>query len=168
VARAPLTCAGGQQPDCPDRQRQDEPCFAEAVPERASTVYHVCCSLAGRPAYGCPTVALCSGDASGGGGKGALPKILMLKSLPAPRQTICFCGIIRAGRPCLAGNARGGCVPVAGGPTGDRALLKARLYLFALHQLQPELSQRGQCICRDAYDYILLERKGLLFCPSSI
>ena len=31
------------------------------------------------------------------------------------------------GRFCLAGNARGGCVPAAGGPTSDGALLLARL-----------------------------------------
>ena len=33
------------------------------MPERAIIVYHMCGGFTGRPAYGCPTVALCSRDA---------------------------------------------------------------------------------------------------------
>ena len=120
-------------------------------------------------------------------GRGAFPKNFNVKILPAPRQTICFCGIIRVGRPCLAGNARGGRVPAAGGPTNDGALLLARLSLFGFHQLRllhrlcrnsgaiaaqtvqvkPEPLQRDQFLCRDAHNYILqFERRGLLFSPS--
>jgi len=128
--------------------------LGEAVPKRANIVYHIRDGFAGRPAYGRPTVALCSWDATSPVGKGSFENF-NVKIFASPSTGSLSLWYNNRGRLHLAGSARGGCIPAAGGPTDDGALLLARLSLFSLHQLEPEPSQRGQFPRRDTYAYIL-------------
>jgi hypothetical protein len=107
------------------------------VPELAITVYHTCCGFTGRPAYGYPTVALCSRDALAKE-KGSFPENFNIKIFAFPSTDGLSFGIIReVGFAWLGMLGVGVSWRQVGRPMNGALLFSKALFIWSLSEVLP-------------------------------